>query len=69
MDVMTTYLYESLDSDIYIKVLDKISVLNTNANRNLYYVKLVKSLYDLKQLEKNVVQPTEGISPKQRILK
>jgi hypothetical protein len=52
MDVMTTYLYESLDSDIYIKVLDKISVLNTNANRNLYCVKLVKSLYDLKQLEK-----------------
>jgi hypothetical protein len=69
MDVMTTYLYESLDSDIYIKVLDKISVLNTNSNRNLYCVKLVKSLYDLKQLGKNVVQPTEGISPKQRILK
>jgi hypothetical protein len=49
MDVMTVYLYGSLDLDIYMKVLDGISVPNTNANRNMYYIKLVKSLYDLKQ--------------------
>jgi hypothetical protein len=46
---MTAYLYRSLDSDIYIKVPDVISVLNMNANCNMYCVKLVKSLYGLKQ--------------------
>jgi hypothetical protein len=49
MDVMTAYLYGSLDLDIYMKVSDENSVSNTNANRNIYCVKLVKSLYDLKQ--------------------
>jgi hypothetical protein len=49
MDVVTTYLYRTLDSDIYIKVLDGISVLNVHANHNMYCVKLVKSLYGLKQ--------------------
>jgi hypothetical protein len=51
MDVMTVYLYESLDSDIYIymKVSDGISIPNVHANRNMYYVKLAKSLYALKQ--------------------
>jgi hypothetical protein len=49
MDVMTAYLYVSLDSDIYMKVTDGIYVPNTNANHNLYCVKLVKSLYGLKQ--------------------
>jgi hypothetical protein len=51
MDVMTTYLYGSLDSDIYMKVPDGIPVLNMHANCNIYYVKLVKSLYALKQSE------------------
>jgi hypothetical protein len=49
MDVVTAYLYGSLDSDIYMKVPDEIPVLNMNANRNMYCVKLVKSLYGLKQ--------------------
>jgi hypothetical protein len=52
MDVATAYLYGSLDSDIYIKVPDKIYVLNTHVNRNMYCVKLVKSLYGLKQSER-----------------
>jgi hypothetical protein len=52
MDVVTAYLYESLNSDIYMKVPDGISIPNTNANRNMYCVKLVKSLYGLKQLER-----------------
>jgi hypothetical protein len=50
MDVVTSYLYESLDSDIYMRVPDGISVPNLHANRNIYCVKLIKFLYDLKQL-------------------
>jgi hypothetical protein len=49
MDVVTAYLYGSLDSDIYMKVSDGISVPNPKANRNMYCIKLQKSLYDLKQ--------------------
>jgi hypothetical protein len=49
MDVVTTYLYGSLDSDLYMKVPNGISVPNMSANRNMYYVKLVKSLYCLKE--------------------
>jgi hypothetical protein len=49
MDVVTAYLYGLLDSDIYMKVPDGISVLNMHTNRNMYFVKLAKSLYDLKQ--------------------
>ena len=49
MDVVTAYLYGSLDSNIYIKILDGISIPNPKANRNMYCVKLQKSLYGLKQ--------------------
>jgi hypothetical protein len=49
MDVVTAYLYGSLDSDIYMKVPDGILVLNMHAIHNMYCVKLVKSLYGLKQ--------------------
>jgi hypothetical protein len=49
MDVMTVYLYGSLDSDIYMKVPNGISVPNSNAICNMYCVKLIKSLYGLKQ--------------------
>jgi hypothetical protein len=52
MDVMTAYLYGSLDSDIYMKVPNGISILNIHANHNMYCVKLTKSLYDLKQSER-----------------
>jgi hypothetical protein len=48
MDVVTTYLYGSLDSDIYKKVPDRISVPNANVGHNIYCVKLNKSLYGLK---------------------
>jgi hypothetical protein len=50
MDVVTTYLYGSLDLDIYMKVPDGISIPNMHTNRNMCCVKLVKSLYGLKQL-------------------
>jgi hypothetical protein len=49
MDVMTAYLYGSLDLDIYAKVPDGILVLNMHTNHNMYCVKLIKSLYSLKQ--------------------
>jgi len=49
MDVMTAYLYGSLDSEIYMKVLDGISVPNSSANCNMYCVNLKRSLYGLKQ--------------------
>jgi hypothetical protein len=52
MNIVTRYLYGSLDSDIYMKVPDGISVVNMSTNRNMYCVKLVKSLYGLKQSEK-----------------
>jgi hypothetical protein len=49
MDVVTVYLYGSLDSDIYMKVPDEIFVPNMNSNHNMYCVKLIKSLHSLKQ--------------------
>ena len=49
MDVVTAYLYGSLDSDIYIKVPEGLEIPNKNHNRNMYCVKLQKSLYGLKQ--------------------
>ena len=48
MDVVTAYLYGSLDSEIYMKVPEGISIPNKKANRNTYCVKLQKSLYGLK---------------------
>jgi hypothetical protein len=48
MDVITAYLYGSLDSDIYMKVFDGISVPNINVCHNMYFVKINKLLYDLK---------------------
>jgi hypothetical protein len=49
MDAVTAYLYGSLDSDIYMNVPDGIPVPNMHINHNMYCVKLVKSLYGLKQ--------------------
>ena len=49
MDVVTAYLYGSLDFEIYMKVSEGISIPDNKANRNMYCVKLQKSLYGLKQ--------------------
>jgi hypothetical protein len=49
MDVVTAYLYGSLNSNIYMKVPDGIDVPNPKTKRNMYCVKLQKSLYGLKQ--------------------
>jgi hypothetical protein len=47
MDVVTAYLYRSLDLDIYMKAPDEIFIPNEHVGRNMYCVKLNKSLYDL----------------------
>jgi hypothetical protein len=44
MDVVTAYLYGSLDSNIYMIVTDGIPIPNANVGRNMYCVKLDKSL-------------------------
>ena len=51
MDVVTTYLYGSLDAHIYMKIPDgfKILEIRENENRNMYSIKLQRSLYGLKQ--------------------
>ena len=57
MDVVTAYLYGSLDQDIYIKVLEglKISKPSNEYSQGLYSVKLQRSLYGLKAIWMNVV--------------
>nr|AEL30347.1 copia-like polyprotein [Arachis hypogaea] len=51
MDVVTAYLYGSLDRDIYMKVPEelKISKPSSEYSQGLYSVKLQRSLYGLKQ--------------------
>nr|KYP48429.1 Retrovirus-related Pol polyprotein from transposon TNT 1-94 [Cajanus cajan] len=49
MDVVTTYLYDSLDADIYMKFLEGFNLPNDVISREDYSIKLNKSLYGLKQ--------------------
>ncbi|KAK2434187.1 putative mitochondrial protein [Trifolium repens] len=51
MDVVTAYLYGSLDSDIYMKLPEGFNFPNANRleSREGYSIKLNKSLYGLKQ--------------------
>ena len=49
MDVVTAYLYGSLKTDIYMKVPGGLKIPDPKANRNMYCVKLLKSLYGLRQ--------------------
>ena len=50
MDVVTTYLYESLDNDIYMKIPKgyKMSETYNPTSRSMYSIKLQRSLYGLK---------------------
>ena len=51
MDVVTAYLYGSLDSDIYMKIPERFKmpeVLSTKP-KEMYSIKPQRSLYDLKQ--------------------
>jgi hypothetical protein len=49
VDVVTAYLYVSLDSDIYTKTFDGISIPDTHVGHDIFFVKLTRSLYDVKQ--------------------
>ena len=51
MDVVTAYLYGSLDSDIYMKIPEgfRMPEAYNSRSRNLYSIKLQRSLYGLKQ--------------------
>ena len=51
MDVITAYLYESIDNDIYMKIPErfKLHEANNTQPRNMCSIKLQRSLYGLKQ--------------------
>ena len=51
MDVVTAYLYGNLDKDIYMKIPEGFHMPDSKANRprDVYSVKLQRSLYGLKQ--------------------
>ena len=51
MDIITAYLYGMLKNDIYMKVPEgfQLSQVNTSQPRNMYSIKLRRSLYGLKQ--------------------
>jgi hypothetical protein len=51
MDVVTVYLYGSLDSNIYIKVSERLKVRETNDTcpKTMFSIKLQRLLYRLKQ--------------------
>ena len=52
MDVVTTYLYGSLDSDIYMKIPERLKIPEAYIPRNLYSIKFKRSLYGLKQSDR-----------------
>jgi hypothetical protein len=49
MDVMITYLYGALDSKIHMRVPEGLKIPGPNQNRNMFSVRLQRSLYGLKQ--------------------
>ena len=49
MNVVTAYLYSSLNSDIFMKILEGYKMPETYTLRNLFSIKLQISLYELKQ--------------------
>ena len=49
MDVVTAYLYDSLENDIYMKLLEGFNFPNKANSKEDYSIKLNKSLYELKQ--------------------
>jgi hypothetical protein len=50
MDVVTAYLYGSLDNDIYLKVPEGLKMPEAfkSKSREMYSIKLKRSLYGLK---------------------
>jgi hypothetical protein len=68
MDVVTANLYESLDSDIYMKVPD--GIFCSKYSRKLQHVlcKTCQVFIWLETIRKNVVQLIERVPPKQMLL-
>ena len=50
MDVFTTYLYGSIDTNVYMKIPEgfKLSEVMNSKPRSMYSIKLQRSLYGLK---------------------
>ena len=48
MDIVTEYLYGSLDSDIYMKIPEGFKFPDACTPRNLFTIKLQRYLYGLK---------------------
>ena len=50
MDVVTTYLYEFIDTDVYIKILEEFKLLEAMNSQpwSMHSIKLQQSLYGLK---------------------
>ena len=49
MDIVTAYLYGSLDTNIYMKIPEGFKMPDACTPRNLFSIKLQRSLYGLKQ--------------------
>jgi hypothetical protein len=49
MDVVTAYLYGSLDSEIHMGVPEGLKIPGPNQNHNMFSIRLQRSLYGLKQ--------------------
>jgi Reverse transcriptase (RNA-dependent DNA polymerase) len=51
MDIVTAYLYRSFDNDIYMKIYEGLKMPKAfkSKSRGMYYIKLKRSLYGLKQ--------------------
>ena len=52
MDIVTAYLYGSLDSDIYMKIPEGFKMPDACTPRKLFSIKLQRSLYELKQSDR-----------------
>ena len=48
MDVVTAYLYSLLNFDIYMKIPERYKMPEAYTPRNLFLIKLQRSLYGLK---------------------
>ena len=51
MDIVTTYLYGSIDTNVYMKIREgfKLHEVMNSKPRSMYSIKLQRSLYGLKQ--------------------
>ena len=51
MNIITTYLYGSMDNDIYMKIPEGFKLPKENSTKpsNMYSIKLQRSLYELNQ--------------------